>query len=90
MKAAMAKGAAISAKAARARQYMAIRNSITPSMLIPPNYRPGSNLGLSRGGKVSGELKGMDTVLTSAAIVATTNTNDNCIVLNLVQQGAGS
>lgn len=36
------------------------------------------------------EKKGMDTSLSSASVVATTNTNDNCIVLNLIQQGAGS
>jgi len=37
-----------------------------------------------------GEKKGMDTSLTVAAIVSTTNTNDDALVLNLVQQGAGS
>lgn len=38
----------------------------------------------------AGEKKGVDTPLTVAAIVATTNTNDDCQVLNLIQQGAGS
>lgn len=37
------------------------------------------------------EIKGMDTALTIAGPVGTaTNTNTDCIVLNLVQQGAGS
>lgn len=38
----------------------------------------------------AGEKKGVDTSLTVGAIVATTNTNDDALVLNLVQQGAGS
>jgi len=39
----------------------------------------------------AGEKKGMDTALTIAGpILATTNTNGDCIVLDLVQQGAGS
>lgn len=36
------------------------------------------------------EKKGMDTGLTIAAVLDTTNTNGDCFVLNLVQQGAGS
>jgi len=39
----------------------------------------------------TGEKKGMDTAITIAGpVIATTNTNGDCIVLNLVQQGAGS
>lgn len=39
----------------------------------------------------SGETKGMDTILTQpSGIISTTNTNANAIVVNLVQQGAGS
>lgn len=38
----------------------------------------------------AGEKKGMDTPLSVGAVVATTNTNDDALVLNLVQQGAGS
>lgn len=42
--------------------------------------------------KSSGELKGMDTALGSVIgdVIATTNTNDDIAVLNLVQQGNGS
>lgn len=77
------KGAAISAKAARARAIASIRNSITPSMVASPAY-------LRRVQSNRKELKGMDTILTQGAIIATTNTNANALVLNLVQQGAGS
>lgn len=87
MKAAMQKGAAISAKAARARKYAAIRNSITPSMMASRAQLNALGLGRS---SIPPELKGMDTVLTTGPIVATTTTNANAIVLNLVQQGAGS
>lgn len=39
----------------------------------------------------TGELKGMDTDISAiGAFLATTNTNGDCICLNLVQQGAGS
>lgn len=38
----------------------------------------------------SGEKKGVDTLLETANVVSTVNTNDDCIVLNLIQQGAGS
>jgi len=38
----------------------------------------------------AGEKKGVDTPLTISTVVATTNTNDDCQVLNLVQQGSGS
>lgn len=34
--------------------------------------------------------KGMDTSITNAGIVSTTNTNDDILVLNLVQQASGS
>lgn len=37
-----------------------------------------------------GEKKGMDTDISATSIVSTTNTNANAVVLNLVQQGAGS
>jgi len=37
-----------------------------------------------------GSIKGMDTILTVADVLSTTNTNGSCVVLNLVQQGAGS
>lgn len=87
MKAAMAKGASISAKAARARAYQAIRQSITPNMLATPNQLRSLGLARSR----PSESKGMDTSLAiSTPILATTNTNGDAIVLNLVQQGAGS
>jgi len=36
------------------------------------------------------EKKGMDTLLNVGGVVSTTNTNDDCIVLNLIQQGNGS
>ena len=39
---------------------------------------------------VAGELKGMDTVLTQASVVSTTNTNAHAVVLNLIQPGTGS
>ena len=38
----------------------------------------------------AGETKGMDTDISTGAIVSTTNTNANIGVLNLVQQGAGA
>lgn len=38
----------------------------------------------------AGEKKGMDTLLNVNAVVATTNTNDDAIVLNLIQMGSGS
>lgn len=38
----------------------------------------------------AGEKKGMDTSLSVGSVVATTNTNDDAVVLNLVQQGVGS
>lgn len=37
-----------------------------------------------------GELKGVDTNISSAAIVSTTNTNDNIVPINLINQGSGS
>jgi len=37
-----------------------------------------------------GELKGVDTDIDATSILATTNTNGNCFVLNLVQSGTGS
>lgn len=37
-----------------------------------------------------GEKKGVDTYLTLNPVLATTNTNGSCFVLNLIQQGAGS
>jgi len=77
------RGAAISAKAARARAIASIRNSITPSMVASPAY-------LRRVQANKKEVKGMDTILTQGAIIATTTTNANALVLNLVQQGAGS
>lgn len=40
--------------------------------------------------KNSGEKKGVDQALTQADIVATTNTNDNALCLNLVRPGSGS
>lgn len=84
MKAAYQKQQAISAKAARARAYKAIRDSITPGMLASKSYVPQAL-------RPKGELKGMDTSLTTAGpIVATTNTNANSFVLNLVQAGSGS
>lgn len=36
------------------------------------------------------EKKGIDTALTTASVVATTNTNGDCFVLNLIQAGSGS
>lgn len=86
----MARGAAVSAKAARARAYAAIRNSITPMDLAPRNYVP-SALGLARA-SAKMELKGVDTPIGSSnnPIVDTTGTNANAFCLNLVEQGTGS
>lgn len=40
--------------------------------------------------KAAGELRGMDTILTNASIVGTTNTNDDIQCLNLIETGNGS
>jgi len=40
--------------------------------------------------KVAGEKKGLDTEIQSASVVATTNTNSNSFICNLVRAGAGS
>lgn len=40
--------------------------------------------------KNAGELRGMDTSLTNASIVGTTNTNDDIQCLNLIEAGNGS
>ena len=39
---------------------------------------------------IPGEMKGMDTDVSQNAIVGTTNSNANIMVLNLIQQGNGS
>lgn len=40
--------------------------------------------------KSNGEKKGMDTNLYIASVTNTSNTNTNCFVVNLIQQGSGS
>lgn len=55
----------------------------------------GGRIGPSRGGPSfmlsrPGELKGVDTICTQSNVTDSTSVNTNSVVLNLVQQGAGS
>lgn len=43
-----------------------------------------------RRSKVGGELNGVDTTIVQTAVIATTNTNDNCQLLNAIVPGTGS
>lgn len=54
--------------------------------VVRPSKMPSSMIAAVRR---AGEKKGFDTGLTIAAVIDTTNTNGDCFVLNLCQQGAG-
>jgi len=75
-------------KAARTVGGKVLRYS--PSAPVAGSYRSRQGMSLTAAIRRAGELKGMDTALTQASVIATTNTNANSVVLNLVQQGAGS
>lgn len=62
-------------------------------LLRPYGGATAMDIAVARANKIVsrvGELKGVDTVLTDASIIATTNTNGDCYVLNLCQAGTGS
>lgn len=64
-------------RVASRRALRAARQRFAAPMRIPPALP-------------TGELKGVDTALTTATVLATTNTNTSMVTLNLVSPGSGS
>ena len=57
------------------------RTTYKVSTYVPPNARLMYSMG---------ELKGVDTSIVATSVLATTNTNGNILVLNLIRPGTGS